>query len=254
MSCLITRCFRQFKVTNSKANHNALNNVLSYYQVFPIVQSYKFKSKSQLTSEYGPTTLRVFPIVQSYKFKSKSQRLMNTELLGVRCFRQFKVTNSKANHNLRLNMDPQHLGVSDSSKLQIQKQITTVQFWPVYDRGCFRQFKVTNSKANHNFGAPVSSVDRRCFRQFKVTNSKANHNRRRWYACRRKGVSDSSKLQIQKQITTRLVSQSYCLEVFPIVQSYKFKSKSQRCCVCSRAEPGVSDSSKLQIQKQIAQK
>ena len=41
------------------------------------------------------------------------------------------------------------------------------------------------------------------------------------------GVSDSSKLQIQKQITTRDEVHPFGLLVFPIVQSYKFKSKSQ---------------------------
>ena len=41
------------------------------------------------------------------------------------------------------------------------------------------------------------------------------------------GVPDSSKLQIQKQITTDTINLPKKLEVFPIVQSYKFKSKSQ---------------------------
>ena len=41
-----------------------------------------------------------------------------------------------------------------------------------------------------------------CFRQFKVTNSKANHNVVQVGAYGDGGVSDSSKLQIQKQITT----------------------------------------------------
>ena len=39
------------------------------------------------------------------------------------------------------------------------------------------------------------------------------------------GVPDSSKLQIQKQITTREVKSILAHEVSPIVQSYKFKSK-----------------------------
>ena len=42
-------------------------------KVFPIVQSYKFKSKSQLLL-FPRGEYLVFPIVQSYKFKSKSQR------------------------------------------------------------------------------------------------------------------------------------------------------------------------------------
>ena len=41
------------------------------------------------------------------------------------------------------------------------------------------------------------------------------------------GVPDSSKLQIQKQITTFTFTFTLGLQVFPIVQSYKFKSKSQ---------------------------
>ena len=39
--------------------------------------------------------------------------------------------------------------------------------------------------------------------------------------------------------------------VFPIVQSYKFKSKSQQSNFGASLVEGVSDSSKLQIQKQI---
>ena len=67
-------------------------------------------------------------------------------------------------------------GVSDSSKLQIQKQITTSELpYPL-------------------------SIE---------------------------GVSDSSKLQIQKQITTDVDGMRVAVRVFPIVQSYKFKSKSQ---------------------------
>ena len=65
------------------------------------------------------------------------------------------------------------------------------------------------------------------------------------------GVSDSSKLQIQKQITTRLIAGNFTGPVFPIVQSYKFKSKSQPWEVGVLFFGGVSDSSKLQIQKQI---
>ena len=65
------------------------------------------------------------------------------------------------------------------------------------------------------------------------------------------GVPDSSKLQIQKQITTveRMVHR--ILLVFPIVQSYKFKSKSQHMPIDPFFGSGVPDSSKLQIQKQI---
>ena len=90
-------------------------------------------------------------------------------------------------------------GVSDSSKLQIQKQITT-------------EDAETQKKI---------------------------------------GVSDSSKLQIQKQITTVWARRALEALVFPIVQSYKFKSKSQPVYFIHITYKGVSDSSKLQIQKQI---
>ncbi len=65
------------------------------------------------------------------------------------------------------------------------------------------------------------------------------------------GVSDSSKLQIQKQITTHKYTHPSSTRVFPIVQSYKFKSKSQPIRYIVTFPSGVSDSSKLQIQKQI---
>ena len=65
------------------------------------------------------------------------------------------------------------------------------------------------------------------------------------------GVSDSSKLQIQKQITTKQMGYFTRDLVFPIVQSYKFKSKSQLSEDVFTDFLGVSDSSKLQIQKQI---
>ena len=65
------------------------------------------------------------------------------------------------------------------------------------------------------------------------------------------GVPDSSKLQIQKQITTTKEQGNSGLGVFPIVQSYKFKSKSQLNGGRYVFKIGVPDSSKLQIQKQI---
>ena len=169
--------------------------------MFPIVQSYKFKSKSQRqrfprffregVSDSSKLQIQkqittdppiafyhhlVFPIVQSYKFKSKSQPF-------------FGVKSSDS-------------GVSDSSKLQIQKQITT---------------------QTTMFGVPGWVFPIVQSYKFK---SKSQPVRER--KSKSKGVSDSSKLQIQKQITTTICSISSSVKVFPIVQSYKFKSKSQR--------------------------
>ena len=116
-------------------------------------------------------------------------------------------------------------GVSDSSKLQIQKQITThlttlrrkMQVFPIVQS---YKFKSKSQRMPYGTGGVL-------------------------------GVSDSSKLQIQKQITTVCSLSSYMGWVFPIVQSYKFKSKSQLYFLLCQINRGVSDSSKLQIQKQI---
>ena len=144
----------------------------------------------------------VFPIVQSYKFKSKSQPSPSGCFFVFGCFRQFKVTNSKANHNRAADVCLRSLGVSDSSKLQIQKQITTQRVqaavtplvFPIVQSYKFK----SKSQPPLRQGLPPL------------------------------GVSDSSKLQIQKQITTSTSLKSQFMGVFPIVQSYKFKSKSQR--------------------------
>ena len=141
------------------------------------------------------------------------------------CFRQFKVTNSKANHNEGLDNAQRAAGVSDSSKLQIQKQITTVAssvcklslVFPIVQSYKFK------SKSQQDAHSPLEKSW--CFRQFKVTNSKANHNATDLSPVIQLGVSDSSKLQIQKQITTLIKTEDCPKKVFPIVQSYKFKSK-----------------------------
>ena len=42
-------CFQWFKGTNLKANHNSSTIELLFYKLFPMVQRYKFESKSQRT-------------------------------------------------------------------------------------------------------------------------------------------------------------------------------------------------------------
>ncbi len=43
-------CFQWFKDTNLKVNHNCYDEGIRYYALFPMVQRYKFESKSQLAS------------------------------------------------------------------------------------------------------------------------------------------------------------------------------------------------------------
>ena len=40
-------CFQWFKDTNLKVNHNYIKSALNYLELFPMVQRYKFESKSQ---------------------------------------------------------------------------------------------------------------------------------------------------------------------------------------------------------------
>ena len=71
------------------------------------------------------------------------------------CFRYVKDTNMKANHNIARNLSSGAIGVFDISKIQIQKQITTLTSIHLNSIRCIWYFKDTNSKANHNSGAFV---------------------------------------------------------------------------------------------------
>ena len=67
-------CFQWFKGTNLKANHNK-----------PLVDD---------------DAVMLFPMVQRYKFESKSQRNTSPPHSLSGCFQWFKGTNLKANHNV----------------------------------------------------------------------------------------------------------------------------------------------------------
>ena len=129
-----------------------------------------------------------------------------------RCVWYVKDTNSKANHNIYWAILEAISGVFDMSKIQIQKQITTQRRMFVPSTRCVWYVKDTNSKANHNKDRAI------------------------WEGVN--GVFDMSKIQIQKQITTRwflsYIQGTVCL----ICQRYKFKSKSQRQRCCRQSRPG----------------
>ena len=63
--------------------------------------------------------LVLFPMVQRYKFESKSQpgNIDINEVIS--CFQWFKDTNLKVNHNMELPLDDIDLVVSNGSKIQI---------------------------------------------------------------------------------------------------------------------------------------
>ena len=121
------------------------------------------------------TTLRVCLICQRYKFKSKSQ------LYRVR---------SAVNY-----------GVFDMSKIQIQKQITTLSLGLI----CILVVCLICQRYKFKSKSQPGDVQPHLSR----------------------GVFDMSKIQIQKQITTDLPLLSSYIRVCLICQRYKFKSKSQ---------------------------
>ena len=117
-------CFQWFKDTNLKVNHNCLRVLQRKLSLFPMVQRYKFESKSQLDDIidydkyccfqwFKDTNLKVnhngllllvvimllFPMVQRYKFESKSQLVQRSICAKSSCFQWFKDTNLKVNHN-----------------------------------------------------------------------------------------------------------------------------------------------------------
>ena len=140
-------------------------------------------------------------MVQRYKFESKSQHtFFECENVWC-CFQWFKGTNLRANHNVFDDVLTQGHAVSNGSKVQIWEQITTV--------ACRARY--------------VS----RCFQWFKGTNLRANHNRKATCWTPQMAVSNGSKVQIWEQITTNVVSFYRSARLFPMVQRYKFESKSQ---------------------------
>ena len=61
----------------------------------------------------------LFPMVQRYKFESKSQRHRFAASCFTRCFQWFKDTNLKVNHNKVEGMNLSQRVVSNGSKIQI---------------------------------------------------------------------------------------------------------------------------------------
>ena len=94
--------------------------------------------------------MRLFPMVQRYKFESKSQlsEIIQNFIYG--CFQWFKGTNLKANHNryiggMKVNM---LFPMVQRYKFESKSQLGTAS-GKIGD-GCFQWFKGTNLKANHN--------------------------------------------------------------------------------------------------------
>ena len=157
-----------------------------------ITTYYRYNSRGHL----------LFPICQRYKFESKSQLCQKVIWMALNCFRYVKDTNLKANHNYLHILKIWAITVSDMSKIQIWKQITTLSkldvtyllLFPICQRYKFE------SKSQLHLAEYSARIY--CFRYVKDTNLKANHNTLHGAVSLQYTVSDMSKIQIWKQITT----------------------------------------------------
>ena len=243
-------CFRYHKGTDFQANHNKMRGNQHYILLFQIPQRYRFSSKSQLL------------------------RLLDLCLFS--CFRYHKGTDFQANHNLvRTLLQPSEV-VLDTTKVQIFKQITTTCKRSCIEVSCFRYHKGTDFQANHNYcfytypddfvvldttkvqifkqittGLGYSLDPLSCFRYHKGTDFQANHNIKLLCKTLVCVVLDTTKVQIFKQITTKLVDFSHVERLFQIPQRYRFSSKSQHVPIFILYLSVVLDTTKVQIFKQI---
>ena len=140
-------------------------------------------------------------MVQRYKFESKSQRFCNLGCCCFCCFQWFKGTNLKANHNTLLLVLLSAFAVSNGSKVQIWKQITTSR------KVCIFAYRLFPMVQRYKFESKSQLV--------------------RVWGQQRNAVSNGSKVQIWKQITTFRQVRFPAARLFPMVQRYKFESKSQ---------------------------
>ena len=173
-----TRCFRYHKGTDFQANHNNKLKPLAISLLFQIPQRYRFSSKSQ---RYVPTYS---------KLKC--------------CFRYHKGTDFQANHN-SISVDTlKQAVVLDTTKVQIFKQITTLLNLLNYGVTLFQipQRYRFSSKSQHS--GNISFDVKGCFRYHKGTDFQANHNQQLVVIIDRGVVLDTTKVQIFKQITTKI--------------------------------------------------
>ena len=182
----------------------------------------------------------------------------------------------KANHNYHFRGFRVWYDVSDTSKILKWKQITTLSKKTNIDSWCFRYFKDTKMKANHNVTSarPCASRDVSdtskilkwkqittlgrtlnspywCFRYFKDTKMKANHNYFWWIIWCRYDVSDTSKILKWKQITTPSITKGLLRGCFRYFKDTKMKANHNNINSTSEGITDVSDTSKILKWKQI---
>ena len=224
--CGIVSDTSKIQIWNQFTTWGERNNLAQL--LFLIRQRYKFETNSQLiikgclcflivsdtskiqiwnqfTTCTGPSlrSLTLFLIRQRYKFETNSQREGCGWKGNDNCFWYVKDTNLKPIHNDKLYYFDFSKIVSDTSKIQIWNQFTTLQpeFQLVSTLFLIRQrYKFeTNSQLSFWLPHPASY----CFWYVKDTNLKPIHNTSASVVFVFPIVSDTSKIQIWNQFTTQ---------------------------------------------------
>ena len=139
-------------------------------------------SKIQISKQITTISLRkmqitsVYSICQRYRFQSKLQQGSVHKKNTYGCIQYVKDTDFKANYNIGSGTRTNNVGVFNMSKIQISKQITTVNLG---FRSLYRVYSICQryrfqSKLQHAKGKVTSS--KRCIQYVKDTDFKANYN------------------------------------------------------------------------------
>ena len=141
------------------------------------------------------------------------------------CFRYHKGTDFQANHNLTKILSLVVVVVLDTTKVQIFKQITTRRSQKCFFARCFRYHKGTDFQANHNI----------CLERLTAIGV----------------VLDTTKVQIFKQITTKLNEENTTICCFRYHKGTDFQANHNNKDMHIMKIRVVLDTTKVQIFKQI---
>ena len=179
--------------------------------------------------------MKLFQIPQRYRFSSKSQQKSKNIVLKLSCFRYHKGTDFQANHNVLLLILKTAYVVLDTTKVQIFKQITTIQCAINATLWLFQIPQRYRFSSKSQQSATSNAASTSCFRYHKGTDFQANHNLPLSYRLRTSVVLDTTKVQIFKQITTMRGTKYTIAVLFQIPQRYRFSSKSQQSATSNAA-------------------
>ena len=178
MTNISLRCFRYHKGTDFQANHNQIS--VRQYLTMVVLDTTKVQIFKQITTLtcWNWQWILLFQIPQRYRFSSKSQRELNYSPKDFGCFRYHKGTDFQANHNCCPRFLIYDNVVLDTTKVQIFKQITTIQ-------------------CNCNYFVTLFQIPQR-YRFSSKSQQKAK------IGSTLTVVLDTTKVQIFKQITTKM--------------------------------------------------